>query len=137
MDDVDAINVVSDDEECDAVLLIQKHCRKLYWVLRKKEYLHFLATEDERLEIARWRYLAMIRVAIRLPPRWRRWHRRSATSSLLIQKHFRKFYWVLRKKEYMHYMEIVRCRYLAMNRIAIRLQPRWLQRKQCLSLTEN
>jgi hypothetical protein len=33
MDNVDAINVVSDDEECDAVLLIQKHCRKLYWVL--------------------------------------------------------------------------------------------------------
>ena len=137
MDNVDAINFVSDDEECDAVLLIQKHCRKLYWVLRKKEYLHFLATEDERLEIARWRYLAMIRVAIRLPPRWRRWHRRSAASSLLIQKHFRKFYWVLRKKEYMHYMEIVRCRYLAMIRIAIRLQPRWWQRKQYLSLTEN
>jgi len=37
MNDVDAINVVSDDEECDAVLLIQKHCRKLYWVLRKKK----------------------------------------------------------------------------------------------------
>jgi hypothetical protein len=107
MDDVDAINVVSDDEECDAVLLIQKHCWKLYWVLRKKEYLHFLATEDERLEIARWKYLAMIRVAIRLPPRWRRWHRCSAASSLLIQKHFRKFYRVLCKKEYMHYMEIV------------------------------
>jgi hypothetical protein len=29
----------------------------------------------------------------------------------------------------MHYMEIVRCRYLAMIRIAIRLQPRWPQRK--------
>jgi len=75
MNDVDAINVVSDDEECDAVLLIQKHLRK--------------------------------------------------------------FYWVLCKKECMHYMEIVRRRYLAMIRIAIRLQPRWLQRKQCLSLTEN
>ena len=63
MDDVDAINVVSDDEECDAVLLIQKHCRELYWVHRKKEYLHFLATEDKMLEIAQWKYLAMIRVA--------------------------------------------------------------------------
>jgi hypothetical protein len=52
MDDVDAIRVVSDDEECDAALLIQKHCRRLYWVLRKKEYLHFLATKDKRLEIA-------------------------------------------------------------------------------------
>ena len=129
MDNVDAINVVSDNEECDAVLLIQKHCRKLYWVLRKKEYLHFLATEDERLEIARWRYLAMIRVAIRLLPRWQQWHRCSAASLLLIQKHFRKFYWVLHEKEYMQYMEIVQCRYLAMIRIAIRLQPRWRQRK--------
>jgi len=107
MGDVDAINVVSDDEECDAVLLIQKHCWKLYWVLRKKEYLHFLATEDERLEIARRKYLGIIRVAIRLPPRWGQWHRCSAASWLLIQKHFLKFYWVLHKKEYMHYMEIV------------------------------
>jgi hypothetical protein len=98
MDNVDAINVVSDNEECDAVLLIQKHCQKLYWVLQKK---------DERLEIAQRKYLAMIRVAIRLPPRWRQWHICSATSLLLIQKHLQKFYWVLRKKEYMHYMEIV------------------------------
>jgi len=52
MDDVDAIHVVSDYEECDAALLIQNHCQKLYRVLRKKEYLHFLATKDKRLEIA-------------------------------------------------------------------------------------
>jgi hypothetical protein len=38
------VHVVTDNKVSDAALLIQRHFRKLYWAIGRKEYMVFLRT---------------------------------------------------------------------------------------------